>query len=171
MESKTILKYSGHLKFETIEILVQHIKNELIKNEIKMLVRKKIVNIFIEFLENIFKYSETEVKDISAFNKFLPKIILEKNDDIFTIIAGNLISSENIAGLKNNIEKVNSMNRAQLQKSYQEIINNNNFSEKGGAGLGLIDISIKSGNKLFYEFFIVNENYAFFEIKVKINNF
>jgi hypothetical protein len=168
MDKQILLKYSGDLQFETIEILVQQAKGRLNDIEVKTIVKKKIINILIECLENIFRYTSFAQKNSAFFNKFLPKIILERDDGLFTIIAGNLVANENIEALRDKIDRANLMTPEKLQKSYEEIINNNLISEKGGAGLGIIDISIKSGNKLIYDFKAVDDKYSFFEIQVKI---
>jgi hypothetical protein len=43
------------------------------------------------------------------------------------------------------------------------------MSEKGGAGLGFIDIARKSGNKLDYEFKDINGKSTFFIINTKVS--
>ena len=50
---------------------------------------------------------------------------------------------------------------------YQKILSDGERSSKGTAGLGMIDIARKSGNKLEYEFVDVNEYYDFFCLNVQ----
>ena len=52
---------------------------------------------------------------------------------------------------------------------YQEILNNEGFSQKGGGGLGMIDIVRKSGQKLEFNFQNINENFSFFSLHIKIS--
>ena len=42
------------------------------------------------------------------------------------------------------------------------------MSAKGGGGLGMIDISRKSGQKLDYNFMSVDESCSFFTLNIKI---
>jgi hypothetical protein len=42
------------------------------------------------------------------------------------------------------------------------------FSEIGGAGIGLIDMARKSGNKLDYEFKPIDNRISFFSLVVRI---
>jgi len=42
------------------------------------------------------------------------------------------------------------------------------MSEKGTAGLGMIDIARKSGKELEYNFSSLNDNLTFFSLSVKI---
>ena len=59
-----------------------------------------------------------------------------------------------------------------LRKLHKEILNNNTFSEKGGGGLGFLDISRKSGSKLKFDFRPFDENFTYFdfETQIKIEN-
>ena len=50
----------------------------------------------------------------------------------------------------------------------KEIIKNTNLSDKGGAGLGFVDMARKSGQKLEYGFRDLDQDYAFFSLLTKI---
>jgi hypothetical protein len=52
---------------------------------------------------------------------------------------------------------------------YRKQITEGRISEKGGAGLGLIEIARKTRNKLIYQFFPLMNNQFFFILKVEIN--
>ena len=42
------------------------------------------------------------------------------------------------------------------------------ISSKGGAGLGIIDMALKSGNKFEYSFNQIDDSNSFFTLKVKV---
>ena len=52
---------------------------------------------------------------------------------------------------------------------YKRQIKDGRLSEKGGAGLGLIDIARKTGETLNYQFLPLDEDNYFFILKVEIN--
>ena len=169
MEKLLLIDFSGEFKFETIEVLLSQAKEKLNTLEIKIGLRKKIVNILIECLENIYKYTNLSIgSDYSNIN-FLSKISLEKTNDNFIITAGNTILNSDIENIKNKIEKVNKLNREELLKYYEEIINNGEISDKGGAGLGILDIAMKSGKTLVFNFTPENEKHSFYEIIIEIS--
>ncbi|MBI4647752.1 MAG: hypothetical protein HY738_14480 [Bacteroidia bacterium] len=169
MEKHILIDFSGKFQFETIEFLLGQAKEKLSILEIKIGLRKKIVNILIECLENIYKYTKFGIEgDYSNIN-FFSKISLEKTNDSFIIKAGNTILNSDIEKLKNKIEKVNALNREGLQKFYQEIINDGKISDKGSAGLGIIDIAMKSGKPIVFNFTPKNEKNSFYEIKIEIS--
>ena len=49
------------------------------------------------------------------------------------------------------------------------MLSNGEMSEKGGGGLGFIDIAKKSGEKLIYKIREIDSNYSFFTLTVKIS--
>lgn len=169
MEKLLLIDFSGEFKFETIEILLGQAKEKLGALEIKIGLKKKIVNILIECLENIYKYTKLSIgNDYSAIT-FLSKISLEKVEGNFIITAGNTILNKDIEKIKSKIEKVNALDGEGLQKYYEEKINDGEISDKGGAGLGIMDIAMKSGKPLVFNFTPENERYSFYEIKIEIS--
>lgn len=166
MQENILLGYKGKYHFETIEKLINQAKTTIDKIEIKNVIKKKIINVLIECLENIHKYAiiDNENADI------LPQIFLIHSDDKFFIKTKNLIAKEQTEILGNHLNLVNSQEKEGLKKMYEEIIDNGNISEKGGAGLGFIDMAIKSGNKIIYNFAEYNKETVFFELTVVINN-
>ena len=67
------------------------------------------------------------------------------------------------------MEIINSMDKDGLKEYYQSSLNNSMVSDKGTAGLGMIDIARKSGNKLDFEFLKINNETSFFCLNVKID--
>jgi hypothetical protein len=89
---------------------------------------------------------------------------VSRHDDTYKITTGNFISREKVDILRTKIDKINSMGRDELKDMYKFILNHQRLSEKGGGGLGLVDIARKTGNKLEYTFEKYNDNYYFFNL-------
>jgi hypothetical protein len=88
--------------------------------------------------------------------------MVSKGDDSYKIITGNVIRNSKVPGLKESLEHINSLDKAGLSSLYKQQIMEAKLSEKGGAGLGLIDIAKKTGSKLSYQFKELNEDVSFF---------
>jgi len=72
--------------------------------------------------------------------------------------------------LEKQIETINDFeDPAALKQYYMEHLENNQLSEKGGAGLGFITIAMKSGNKLKVSFEKIDENYSLFLLNSTVN--
>lgn len=130
------------------------VTNEPVKN------RKKVYFIMVESLQNITRHQDSEI--LEGF------FSIHKSKTGFLITSGNAIDNENIPELREKLEKINSMSQDQLKEYYYEVLNAGGFSEKGGAGLGLIEMVRKSGNKLTYDFTKVDDKYSFFYFQINI---
>ena len=63
---------------------------------------------------------------------------------------------------------MNAMSAEQLRAFYQESLSVAELSEKGGAGLGILDMARKSKMPLEYEFVPIDEHYSFFILAIAI---
>jgi hypothetical protein len=94
--------------------------------------------------------------------------MIGKTGSEYTIITGNYMFSRHVENLKSKMDKINGMTKEELKEYYKEILNNDEFSSKGGGGLGMIDIARKSGQKLNYQFVPIDSEYTFFCLNIKI---
>src|SRR5262249_51953340 len=94
--------------------------------------------------------------------------LIGKESDRYSIMSGNPIRKGNVAGLKGKLDQINSLDKDGLKDLYKEIIKNTTISDKGGAGLGFVDMARKSGEKLEFSFPELNADYCFFCLKVNV---
>ncbi|HRP60371.1 MAG TPA: DUF6272 family protein, partial [Vicingus sp.] len=88
----------------------------------------------------------------------------------YKVSVGNFVTQEMRIDLEKKINQVNEMNEEQLKNTYREIITSTDISAKAGASLGLIDMALKSGNKLHYTFNQHKSSNNFFILDILINN-
>src|SRR5207302_1113743 len=128
-------------------------------------------HILVECLQNVYHHKEAlkeadenleEEKSSAIF------MIAKGKENSYRIITGNFILNENADELRSKLEKISSMNNEDLRAYYLETLSTTELSDKGGAGLGMIDIARKSGHKLDYKFDKVSEQYSFFSLGVII---
>ena len=77
--------------------------------------------------------------------------------------------NSNTEKLKKKIDEINAMTKEELKSYYLESLKNTELSEKGGAGLGMIDMARKSGQKLDYRFDPLNDRFTFFSLMITID--
>ena len=100
----------------------------------------------------------------------MPEITLLQKDKQFIITTKNLIDIEQSIELTNHLSIVNQLDKEGLKNIYEDVITNGNVSDKGGAGLGIIDMALKSGNPLICNFIPNNEQTIYFELSITIND-
>jgi hypothetical protein len=160
-----ILAYDGVLSPETITRLEAEIEAKIMEKGLPKSVVKKVFFICIESLQNMFIHGYKDEQ--GARHNFF---ILYMTEKAVHMINANLIANTAIEKVSNHIHKINSFSDpAELKQYYLEHLENNELSEKGGAGLGFITIGMKSGNKLDTHFETINANRSFFQMEVAIN--
>jgi hypothetical protein len=64
------------------------------------------------------------------------------------------------------LDEINSLDKDGLKSLYKEIIKSSSgLTDKGGAGLGFVDMARKSGQKLVYKFQDIDDQTSFFSLK------
>ncbi len=129
--------------------------------------QKRIYFIMVEGLQNITHHQD-EVANEPSFDKYPPVFAIQKYGEKYYISTGNIIANVNIEPLKEKLVRINSFTQDELKKFHREMLRNGSISEKGGAGLGLIEMSRKSGNKLLYSFVQLDEEFSYFYMQTLI---
>jgi hypothetical protein len=98
-------------------------------------------------------------------------MITEGEEGYYWTSVGNVVDDTAKNLLMERIDELNGMDAMELKKAYKQTLREGSFSDKGGAGLGLIEIARKSSDKLDYSFDDMgNGRYFFtFNVKFKIN--
>ncbi len=156
-----ILSYRGEITESLLSSIYELAESKIGNEDVKR--KKKLFNILVECLQNLFHHSDVPENEASFF------AIGRGKGNTFRVVTGNAISREKVEPLKTKMEKINSMKPEELKTFYQENLDSSEFSQKGGAGLGLIDIARKSGNKLEYNFQPVSDKHSFFTLSVTID--
>ena len=165
-EREVILEYTGHLSFSTTGRLLTMLKGKMSDMGIPLTVYKKILSVLIEVLENVYKYSENYQQDHFILRNYVPCITLTRNYSSYSLHCSNPILNHHVSGLQNKLEIVNSKNYEELRAYYHQTITNGKFSDKGGAGLGIIDMAKISGNPLSFAFSRINEEYSLYRLEI-----
>jgi hypothetical protein len=164
-QGELILAYDGVMNPDTISRLEAEIESKIVDKGFPKLVVKKVFFICIESLQNMYIHGYKD--EGGAKHNFF---ILYSTPKAVKMICANLIANNTIDKLRTHIDKINSFDDAgHLKNYYLEHLENNELSEKGGAGLGFITIGMKSGNKLRTEYQRINDNRSMFLMEVTIN--
>ena len=169
MLSKSILSYQGPLSFSTIDWLLSEFKMAAQDHELSFKTYKKMISVMIEALENISKYSDQFQCNGDKKSGFCPSCQIRQNSSNIELITRNPVKNEDVDPLKEKIDNVNKHNREELRELYKSIITNGEFTPKGGAGLGFIEIAKTTGNKLEYEFKDLSKEYSLYTFRVHFN--
>jgi len=166
-----LLAYKGSITSDLISNILEVVEAKLEDLSEGSKVRKKVYNVLVESLQNLFHH----VEDLPQVmhEKFEPKfgvlVVSRVDTNVYKISTGNFINSGKIKILKDKIDKINSLSSDELKDMYKFILNHQKLSAKGGGGLGLVDIARKTGSKLDYSFENFNNDFYFFNLEVIVS--
>jgi len=157
--------YRGLFTAKITDNILALAESNLVKKEDPRALKRKVYNVMVEGLQNITKHQADIDEDVENNNGVF---VLKKENFKYFITTGNLIENENIAALTAQIEQVNRLDEDELKAYHRQVLVDGKISSKGGAGLGLIDMARKSGNKLLYAFEKVDDKYSYFYLHTEI---
>jgi L-cysteine desulfidase len=173
MEQENILlSFKGVVTSDLLTSVLQIMETKMDYLEESPKTKKKVFNVLVECLQNLYHHidvNETTSEQRMIIEQKSALFLIAKEGDLFNIRTGNYVDKESAKELSEKLDKINGMDKDQLKLYYQEVLNNGSLSDKGTAGLGMIDIARKSGNKLEYQLLDINEHTSFFCLNVKID--
>lgn len=163
----TIFSYKGIISFEIIEDLLTQFKQYMASVDIDMVVKKRLFAIMVESMENAYRHKI----NLNGAGKHAPvEFLLKQTETGFEVIIGNYVRNESVPGLINRINQVNGLNLEGLNQLYRSSISSARISEKGGAGLGLIEIARNSRHAIDYIITQENDKISFFQFEIHLSN-
>lgn len=162
------LVYEGEFSHEVMKMFTSMAERDMDKTNEERSVKRKVFHVMVECLQNMTKHSDEYDEDDMVGNGLF---IVGKKDGFWNVITANKIVNDKIEDLKKSIDFINSLSKDELNALYKKQIREGSLSEKGGAGLGLIDIARKTGRKLDYQFLPLEDSKNFFFLlKVRISS-
>lgn len=162
-EKNVLLAYTGQFDHFVTSSLLKNVKKKFNLSATNPAIAKKIYNLLVESIENISKHSLKE-----EGNENTSLLLLCKSETTYTIITGNHILKSDIPELKGKLEKIAIQDQEELKNSYRKQILLQNKNDNN-AGLGLIDIAIRSGNKIKFDFKPVTSSASFCLLQIETN--
>ncbi|MDD3892844.1 MAG: SiaB family protein kinase [Bacteroidales bacterium] len=159
------LVYLGEFSHQITKMFTSMAESDMEKQSEERSVQRKVYHVMVETLQNMNKHSdEVRERDIGS-----GLFIIGKKDETYYIITSNVVAKKHKDALENNLITVNNASKEELKEMYKKQIKEGKLSDKGGAGLGLIDIARKTGETLNYQFLQLDDENYFFILKVEIN--
>ncbi len=162
-----ILAYKGSISSELITNVLEVIDAKLEDLVDKKSIKKKLYNVLVESLQNLYHHIDDLPDDYNgSFDVHFGIFVIAMENEYYKVSTGNFIRNEKVDALKERLEKIKSMNKEELKDLYKFILNNQEFSKKGGGGLGLIDMAKRTNGRLEYKFVEYNKDYSFFNLDI-----
>ncbi|MCE5346994.1 MAG: SiaB family protein kinase [Bacteroidales bacterium] len=156
MKEHLVFVYRGVVTNENSVPLLMLLEKEMEDSEFGVVGRKRLFMFVLESLQNVSRHSrQSQHADMSL-------VVYSRTANRYTVTTGNAISSYSVDSLKLKLDEINNLETDEIRSVYRQMLSTAEFSNKGGAGLGLIEMAKKTGNKLDYDFIPLDNEDSYF---------
>lgn len=155
------LAYEGDINHQIMKAFTDLIEENMSQIHESEALKIKVYHVMVEGLQNISKHS-VHPGNLDSLDFTRGVFLVCRNNEVYKVVTGNIIKKERISYLNELIDHVNGLSKKQLDELYKKQLREGHLSEKGGAGLGFIDIKRKTGNELKIQFQPISETHVFF---------
>lgn len=164
------LAYSGEFRDTLTDRIIELAETYFESSAQTAKLRKKTSFLVAECFQNVIRHGSKEAELIFDSPRRVESFVLRFHSGKCFILSENAVHNSNVDQLRALIEEVNSVDREKLRKLYRELLKKAEFTDHGGAGLGLIEMTRRSGNKLRYSFKKLDERYSVFHFMLILEN-
>jgi hypothetical protein len=163
-DHEIVMCYFGNVSFKISNHLINTLKENLDSDKIERVIFKRVYSSFVECIENITRHTSEDKESGDRFGI----VNVSRQDNFIVIHSGNMVRNAIIADLENRIGPLKTKSQVEIRADYQKQLVEGELSDKGGAGLGMLQIALNSEGNLDYTFQEVDEEKKFFLLEVKI---
>lgn len=162
-ESVNKIIYEGEINQSILLAFAKLTEQKLERNDENSTVIKKVFHVIVECLQNICKHSEEAGGDYNGL------FLVSENASAYAITTGNYITNEKGDRLKSILDFINALSKEEIKEMYIKQMKEGAISDKGGAGLGFLDMAKKTGNKFQYHISSAENKKLFFILKIIVS--
>lgn len=160
------LIYKGEMNHQMMRSFAFMANRKIVEKQLPTSLRKRVFHIMIECLQNVTKHSDDFDKEENRVGNGL--FVVGEQKESFYVVTGNLVKNDELGKLEERLVSINNATGKHLKEMFLKQMIEGEVNERGGAGLGLIDIARKSGEKLFYHFVPFDKKRHYFLLAVTI---
>ncbi|MBN2524665.1 MAG: SiaB family protein kinase [Bacteroidales bacterium] len=155
------LVYEGEITHQITKAFTSLTESNMAKDDEPGNVQRKVFHVMVECLQNISKHADDFMSSDFLFSG-RGIFLVSKGENEYSVTTGNAVDNDRIEELTNMLETINKMDKDGLKGLYKKQMKEGRLSDKGGAGLGFIDIKRKTGKELEYHFLPISNDTSFF---------
>ncbi len=164
-DKQILISYKGPVTPVIMAEISRDIQDKLADNP---RASRKVFSVFMELAQNILYYSSEKIQYAGRIDSVGMLQIIEQ-EDYYVFSCGNTIKREHVAQLVDSCNTINSLDKEELRKlkRYQRRQPSPELSR--GAGIGLVQVAILSGNPLEIQAQDLDDDHSIFTLSVNIN--
>lgn len=131
--------------------------------------KNKISFLMAECYQNVARHSKYSISE-GNLSDIHGAFYVRSVGNSFHIASANAINKEFVDSIKVKLDKVNSLSADELRLLQKQVLAQGKLSDRGGAGLGIIEMARRTGQKITYEFVPIDETLSLFFLQLNILN-
>ncbi len=131
-------------------------------------IKNKISFLMAECYQNVARHTKYSVDE--GITNLKGSFYVRSVGDSFHIASANPVNTEFVDSIKEKLDKVNSLSPDELRLLQKQVLAKGKISDRGGAGLGIIEMARRTGQKISYDFEAMEHNQAMFFLQLNIVN-
>lgn len=158
-----ILHHYGSLSYDEIGYLLNKMMEKF--NAYSLTLRKKVYTFMVESLENVYRHQDVMPDSTNHY----PRFVLWLKDETVLMSVSNTVLQSRCGNIQERLERVGRLDKNGLKELYRDIILHGAISEKGGAGLGFVNMARVADDKLTHSFEDIDQSYSYFTVNIAIS--
>jgi anti-sigma regulatory factor (Ser/Thr protein kinase) len=159
---KALYFSKGPFNSITIPVIISEVADMLLLTGSTPMLVGKIKLILIECLQNTFLHGLNHLHETAS-------IEIHKGQNDLIIFVENQVCVMKTGSLKNFLDNIKQLTKHEVEELYRKILNDWTFTDKGGAGLGLLTIAKLTDQKINYDFKPNGETASIFRFQILIS--
>lgn len=169
IDDRMSLVYAGSFKDAVTTKAIKLSEHNIEKSEDLASLKRKSSFLMAECFQNVVRHYEPE--KIANFHPAKQGFFMTRSwKHMYYIASSNVVSQDIVPELKDKLLHLNELNKDELKDIYMSTLRNQGLSEKGGAGLGLIEMARKSGHPLTFDFKNISDKHALFYLLIQMKS-
>ncbi|MBL7889366.1 MAG: SiaB family protein kinase [Bacteroidia bacterium] len=160
IDEQIVFLRKGDFSQETIIPLIGLLENDLRIQTNFSGSKKKAMYMLVELLQNISKHGLVVNGEREGI------FIVSKKDNRYVLTSGNYVKKEDVVSLRDRLESIVNLNQDELKELYKSVLMKKEPSERGNAGIGLIELCRYSNKKVEYSFNDVDDSMSFYTLSI-----
>ncbi len=159
-----VFLYRGAVTTVNSISLLTLLEREMEGSDFGFVGRKRLFMFVLESLQNMSRHAGDNIYAAMSI------VAYTKSDDGYTVTTGNAMDSSEVPELRRKLRRINALKPEEIKKVYREMLDASEISSKGGAGLGLIEMAKKTGNRIDYDFIKINERLHYYILSKTVDS-
>lgn len=167
-DGDTIFFYHGAVTHEIVEAMSSTFMKKMKADNIDAKLLMSLFGVFIELAQNIARYSAEKQPTENENLSYGMIRIAKHSNSCYSVESGNQIFENDKTMLEKYLYSIKILDDIQLKEKYRSKLKEQTDGIKENAGLGILEMAIKSHNSFSYDFKKTDDDLYFFSIQITV---